>query len=90
MTYQQAINLDYEDLSYFQFLLNTVLYKRTPFLCLCYSSESDTTTILIFLKTQSGTVVSRHLKYNKSAAGHIIERIENDFGIVPDFISEAE
>lgn len=90
MTYKQVRKLDYEDLSYNQFLYTTALYKRRPYRCLCYESESDTTTFIIFSETQGGTTITRHLRFHKSGAGNIINRLQKDFNITVDVLDEVE
>lgn len=90
MTYRQAKKLDYENLTYSQFVCNTLLYHREPFRCLCYKSEADATTLIVFSKTQSGSVVTRHLRFNKAGAENIISKLESDFNITAETIDEEE
>lgn len=90
MTYKQARRLDYETLCYSQFVCTTALYKREPYRCLCYDSEKEATTLIIFSRTQSGTTVTRHLRFNKAGAENIIARLQNDFNITAEVLDEAE
>lgn len=88
MTYKQVQNLPYPDLAYQQFICTSVLFKRTPYRCLQYKSEADTVTLIIFSKTQSGTTVTRHLKFNRFDAENIIDRLEDDFGFQAEQLDE--
>lgn len=90
MTYSQALKLDYTNLCYSQFVCTAVLYKREPFRCLYYKSEAETVTLIIFSRTQGGTTVSRHMKFNKTGAENIITRLQNDFDIYAEELDEAE
>ena len=90
MTYKQARRLDYETLCYSQFVCTTALYKREPYRCLCYDSEKEATTLIIFSRTQSGTTVTRHLRFKKAGAENIIARLQNDFNITAEVLDEAE
>lgn len=90
MTYKQARRLDYETLSYSQFVCTTALYRREPYRCIYFTSESETTTIIIFSRTQSGTTVTRHLRFNKAGAENIIARLQSDFGITAEQLDDAE
>lgn len=88
MTYQQVQNLPYPDLAYEQFICTSVLFKRQPYRCLHYKSEADTVTLIIFSKTQSGTTVTRHMKFSKYDAEGILDRLENDFNIQAEQLDE--
>lgn len=90
MTYKQAVKLDYTNLCYSQFICTALLYKREPYRCLYYKSEAETITLIIFSRTQSGTTVTRHMKFNKAGAENIITRLQNDFNITPELLDEAE
>ena len=90
MTYKQAVKLDYTNLCYSQFICTALLYKRDPYRCLYYKSEADTVTLIIFSRTQSGTTVTRHMKFNKAGAENIITRLQNDFDITAEELDEAE
>ena len=88
MTYQQVQNLPYPDLAYQQFICTSVLLKRQPYRCLYYKSETDAVTLIIFSKTQSGTTVTRHMKFSKYDAEIIIDRLESDFSIQAEQLDE--
>lgn len=90
MTFKQVRKLDYEALSYNQFLYTTALYKRMPYRCLCYDSEKEATTLIIFSRTQSGTTVTRHLRFSKSGSEAIISKLQNDFDITVEVLDESE
>ena len=90
MTYKQARKLDYETLCYSQFVCTTALYKRVPYRCLCYDSEKEATTLIIFSRTQNGTTITRHLRFDRSAAENVITRLQSDFGITVEVMDEAE
>lgn len=79
--YKSLCKLQYEDLLYSQFLYTAVLYHRTPFRAVCFASEANSITIIIFTRTSSETVATRHLKVSKSGAESIIHRLKIDFGI---------
>lgn len=90
MTYKQARKLDYETLCYSQFVCTTALYKREPYRCLCYDSEKETTTLIVLSRTQSGTTITRHLRFKKPEAENIIARLKSDFNITAEVLDEAE
>ncbi len=90
MTYKQARRLDYETLCYSQFVCTTALYKRDPYKCLCYESESGVATLVIFSRTQSGTTVTRHLRFKKTAVDNIISRLYDDFHITAEILDDIE
>lgn len=90
MTYKQAQRLSYETLCYSQFVCTTTLYKREPYRCLCYESEADAVTLIIFSRTQRGTTVTRHLRFSKPDAERIIKQVQNDFNIIAEVLDESE
>lgn len=90
MTYKQAVKLDYTNLCYSQFICTALLYKSEPYRCLYYKSEAETVTLIIFSRTQSGTTVTRHMKFNRAGAENIITRLQNDFNITAEELDEAE
>ena len=78
-TYKQLLKLNYDELMYSQFLHTCVLYNRTPFKVLVYASEKESTTLIMFSRTQSETITTRQMKFNKDSAKAIVQRILNDF-----------
>lgn len=90
MTLKQASKFSYETLVYNQFLLTGLLYKREPYHCLCYQSESNTTTLVIFSRTQSGTTTTRHMKLKKAAAESVLSRLQSDYDITVERLGNVE
>ena len=79
MNYSQILKLDYDELSYRQFLYTCALYKRIPFRVMLFESEKESGTLIVFSRTKSNTITTRHMKFNKVSAERIAERLEADF-----------
>ena len=84
MTLKQIQKLDYPRLVYSQFVCTTVLYKRTPYRCLYYKSESNAVTLIILSRTQTGSTVTRHMKFDSRSAEYVIEKLTGDFNIMAE------
>ncbi|MBQ6733559.1 MAG: hypothetical protein IJR00_01345 [Lachnospiraceae bacterium] len=90
MTYRQIEKMKYDALCYNQFIMTCALYKRVPFKVVVFESEKDSATVLIFSRTQSETVTTRHMKFSKKNADDIIDRLQDDFtGLQVEYLTET-
>ena len=82
LNYISMQNLSYDELLYRQFFYTNAVYKRTPFKVLVYESEKGRAVVIVFSKTQTGGVVTRHLRFSTENASKIAELIRDSFPLV--------
>ncbi len=79
MTYKQLLKLDYERLTYEQFLYTCAKNNRTPFRILKFDNSYERTTLIILSKTMNGGIATRHMTFTKDGADTVIDMFEHDF-----------
>ncbi len=79
MTYKQLLKLDYERLTYEQFLYTCAKNNRTPFRILKFDNSYERTTLIILSKTMNGGIATRHMTFTNEGADAVIDMFERDF-----------
>lgn len=79
MTYNQILKLDYEQLTYDQFIYTCVKNSRKPFRIMQFDCTHDRTTLVILSKTLSDSVTTRNMTFSRNGAKAVTDMFKRDF-----------